>query len=102
MLPQPTFLMNQTVTIKPFLGTAPNGPKYDSVYSSVCRFESKQKRLVDDLGKTFYSAGIVFLPASQVNIERETILTIDGRGYKVVEKQIMRGFAISHIECVVI
>jgi hypothetical protein len=90
--------------IYPYEGQSPTGPIYGSPYTSMCRFENYKKKRVDAQGKEFYSSGRLFLPATDDNLQLEldTKVKIESKTYIIKEKEIMRGFSVSHIECVVV
>ena len=95
--------MIQTSTVFPYEGETPNGPKFGNSYTSMCRFEYYKRKRTDSSGKEYYSTARLFLPITDenTNLELDSKIVVDGKTYILKEKQLMYGFSLSHIECVV-
>ncbi len=101
----PMILLTDGCTIKPFLGKKPEGPSYDSTFTSKCRFVDSVKVMKDENGEEFVSAGRFFLPytsnTSKLN-PRTIVIDEDSKEYVVKLRSSSKGFTPSYVELVVV
>lgn len=79
-------MLNQTVTIRPYLGNSAYGPIYGPEFSAKCRIEVVRKKVTDREGNEVVgNARAFFSPDVDPPVESEIVW--DGRTYEVIESR---------------
>lgn len=99
-----TLMMKQECIIKPYLGKTPKGDLYGEQVNSKCRLEGKQETKKDSNGREYISNAILYLPPTDFNRElpRASQVIFGSKIYIVDRVELIFGFKLSHIECVLI
>lgn len=92
----PTFLLQQSVSVKPYAGDGAYGAVYGTPYTAKCRIEPKRQRVVDRQGAEVIAEAVAyFTPDTSLTVQ--STVTWDGREYTVVEVRPVMGMSsVSH------
>ena len=101
----PTMLLTDKCQIKRFKGPTPLGPEYldGTPYDSICRFETKRKKIIDINGEEFITRGVFYLPPTEKNksIKPDSLIYFNGQEIEVEKVELMKGFTDSHVVVIV-
>lgn len=82
----PKWMLNQMVTIRPFLGNGAYGPIYGPEYEARCRIEVNRKKVTDREGNEVVGSARAFFPP-EIDPPVESEIVWDGRKYEVIESR---------------